>query len=191
MTPLDLAAFQKLRIGPDGQPLKADGMLGPKTQWALDLETLPLWRQHVVLGALRWVGLRETAPNSGPEIDAWLLSCGVHPGNPWCAAFVSAILRGAGIPCAEASVASLARSYPESDPPLPGDISYWIRDDGTGHCGVVTGVQPDRVSTCEGNSANGVRAGQRPTQGLSFCRPTGNGIPGVFAALPTLGEATR
>lgn len=191
MTPVDLAAFQRLRIGPDGQRLVADGQLGPKTQWALDLEQLPSWRQQIVLGALHWVGFHETGENGGTEVTAWLGACGVQPGNPWCAAFVSAILRGAGIACAEASVSHLARKFPESDPPLPGDVSYWIRDDETGHCGIVTGVQPDRVSTCEGNSADGVRTGIRPMHGLSFCRPNGHGIPGVWDKLPALGAVTQ
>lgn len=190
MNPVDLAAFQRLRVGPDGQKLKADGQLGPRTQWAMDLEQLPAWRQRVVLGALKWVGLTETSTNQGPEIDAWLQACGVHSGNPWCAAFVSAILRSAGIECAEASVSHLARRFPETDVPLPGDVSFWVRDDGTGHCGIVTGVEPDRVSTVEGNSGNAVRAGLRLMHGLSFCRPYGNGLPAVLDSLPTLGKVT-
>lgn len=191
MNPVDLAAFQRLRVGPDGKKLTPDGNLGPKTQWAFDLEQLPAWRQKVVLGALKWVGLTETGTNTGPEIDGWLQACGAQQGNPWCAAFVSAVLRGAGIGCSEASVTRLARQFPDAEVPLPGDISYWVRDDGTGHCGIVTGVEPDRVSTCEGNSGNAVRTGTRPLSGLSFCRPYGNGLPGVLASLPALGAVTR
>jgi uncharacterized protein (TIGR02594 family) len=161
------------------------------TQWALALEALPGWRQNVVNGALKWVGLQETSKNRGVEIDAWLTACGAHPGNPWCAAFVSAVLRSAGIECAEASVARLGGKYPEVEVPLPGDVSYWIRDDGTGHCGIVTGVDPDRVSTCEGNSGDAVRTGTRGFSGLRFCRPMGQGIPVVVSGLPELGNGTR
>jgi hypothetical protein len=191
VTPVDLAAFQRLHYGPDGVKLNADGNLGPKTAWALALEALPHWRQNVVLGALKWVGLKETSENRGVEIDAWLEACGAQSGNPWCAAFVSAVLRGAGISCAEASVARLAAKYPEIEVPLPGDISYWLRDDGTGHCGIVTGVGPHYVSVCEGNSNDGVRVGFRDLALLHFVRPMGQGVPEVWSGLLMLGSKTR
>ena len=188
---MDLAGFQRLHVGPDGQRLMADGVLGPKTAWALAIEALPLWRQNVVLGALKWLGLKEISVNRGPEIDVWLAACGVQSGNPWCAAFVSAVLRAAGISCAEASVAKLGAKYPATEVPLPGDVSYWIRDDGTGHCGIVTGVDSDRVALCEGNSNDGVRVGTRILSGLRFCYPMGQPVPVVWDGLRSLEGRTR
>ena len=190
MIPLDLPAFQRLRVGPDGVKLDPDGDLGPKTRWALGLDALPQWRQDVVIGALKWVGLTETGTNRGPEIDQWLAACGVQSGNPWCAAFVSAILRGAGIGCAEASVARLRAKFVRTDSPVPGDVMCFVRDDGTGHCGIVTGVSADRVSTCEGNSQDGVRVGWRIRAGLDFVLPMGQPLPGVWSGLTQLGGKT-
>ncbi len=190
MIPVDIAAFQRLRVGPDGERLKPDGALGPKTYWALALDSLPQWRVDVVLGALKWNGLREQGENRGPEIDAWLAACGVQSGNPWCAAFVSAILRGAGIGCSEASVARLRGRFPRTETPVPGDVMCFVRDDGTGHTGIVTGVSADRVSTCEGNSNDGVRVGWRPRAGLDFVVPMGQPLPGVWSGLTQLGGKT-
>jgi hypothetical protein len=188
---VDVAAFQRLSLGPDGQRLMADGKKGPRTSWALALEEMPRWRFNLVLAALKWVGFRETGENGGPEVTSWLGACGVGPGNPWCAAFLSALLRGVGIECAEARVSELARKFPDVEAPLPGDIAYWLRDDGTGHCGIVTGVDGDRVAVCEGNSGDAVRVGWRPFAGLRFCCPRGEGMPAVWDGLTQLGSKTR
>jgi hypothetical protein len=66
----------------------------------------------------------------------------------------------------------------------------FVRDDGTGHCGIVTGVSADRVSTCEGNSNDGVRVGWRPREGLDFVVPMGQPLPGVWSGLTQLGGKT-
>jgi len=191
VTPIDLVGFQKLRVGPDGQPLKADGVMGPKTAWAWAIDSLPGWRKAVVLGALSYVGLEEIGgENRGPEIDVWLGACGVQQGNPWCAAFVSAMLRLAGISCAEALVRNLPSRFERTEVPIPGDVSYWIRPDGTGHCGIVTGVNRIQVSVVEGNSGDGVRAGRRPIDKLSFLRSGLPAIPDVWDGLPFLGGKT-
>jgi hypothetical protein len=187
---MDVTAFQRGRLGPDGAALVVDGQLGPRTRWAMALAELPQWRQDVVLAALQWVGLQETGgENRGPEIDAWLAACGVQPGNPWCAAFVSAILRGAGIACAEARAARLLAQYPATECPVPGDLGGWVNDDGTGHVGIVTGVSSNSVSLCEGNSGDGVRVGVR-SRVLEFRCPKGSPLPAV-AVGNALGSRTR
>lgn len=191
MLPVEVAAFQRVNIGPDGKRLSADGKLGPKTEWAMALAELPVWRHILVVNALQWAGLEEQGENHGPEIDAWLRACGVEPGNPWCAAFVSAMLRSIGIECNEARVSKLAERFPETLCPLPGDIAYWLREDGTGHCGIVTGVLPGTVALIEGNSGDGVRVGTRPIAGLKFLCPRGYGMPRAHTALPSLGSKTR
>lgn len=38
--------------------------------------------------AASYVGVKETARNSGPEIDLFLAAVGLRPGYAWCAAFV-------------------------------------------------------------------------------------------------------
>ncbi len=35
------------------------------------------------------IGVKETAPNSGPQVDQYLASVGLSPGYPWCGAFVA------------------------------------------------------------------------------------------------------
>ena len=191
MTPVEVAAFQRVHVGPDGARLLPDGRLGPKTEWAMALVELPIWRHQLVVNGLQHVGLVEVGgENRGPEIERWLEACGVAPGNPWCAAFVSAMLRSVSIECAEARVSKLAERFPEALSPLPGDIGYWLRSDGTGHCGIVTGVLPGMVSLVEGNSGDGVRVGTRNTAGLKFLCPRGYGMPRVHPALMMLGSKT-
>ena len=191
IAPVDIAAFQRLHLGPDGQKLLPDGRIGPKTQWSMALAEQPPWRQQLVLNALSFAGLEERGgENRGTEIDLWLAACGVSPGNPWCAAFVSAVLRGVGIDCAEARVVKLTERFPDTAVPLPGDIGYWLRDDGTGHCGIVTGVGPGGfVSMVEGNSGDGVRVVTRGA--LKFLCPRGYGMPAVFSGLLAGGSRTR
>lgn len=197
MTPADVAAFQRLHVGPDGQQLRADGDWGQRTQWALDLEALPLYRQDIVLMALRYVGTAETAPNRGPEIDAWLRACRIDPedniDDPWCAAFASMCLRAAGIEAREASVARLTAMFPETTLPLPGDLCAIHHPNGKGHVDIVTGVGALVVSVCGGNVGNRVQAGLRERKGRTFYRVGPTGLPLALAipTLPLLGAADR
>ena len=43
------------------------------------------------------LGVRETAPNRGPEVEKYLRYVNVSKGNPWCAAFVCWVLGEAGV----------------------------------------------------------------------------------------------
>jgi hypothetical protein len=197
MTPVDLAAFQRLHVGPDGQKLRADGDLGPRTQWAFDIEALPGYRQDIVLKALRHVDTVELAPNSGPEIDAWLRACKAEPGDPWCAAFACMCLRAGGIDVREASVARLAALFTETGCPLPGDLCCLHHPDGTGHVDIVTGLGVVDlnlvVSVVGGNVGNAVRAGLRYPKGRKFYRVGRTGAPLALdiPTLPLLGAADR
>jgi len=117
------------------------------------------------------VGLAETAPNTGPEIDMWLSAVGARPGDPWCAAFVYAVLAQAWVPAkATASARVCLEQYPEVAQPLPGDLMGWVNADGTGHVGFVIGFTREGSATVEGNSANTVRVCSRPMAGLQFRR---------------------
>jgi len=193
MTPAALAAFQRLHWGPDGAKLLPDGALGPRTQWALDIEALPQYRQDIVFGALLQVGVQESAPNSGHQIDAWLRACRAEPGSPWCAAFASMCLRRGGIEAREASVARLAAMFPETTHPMPGDLCCVHHPDGTGHVDIVTGVGALVVSVCGGNVGNRVQAGLRERKGRTFYRVGPTGLPLALAipTLPLLGAADR
>lgn len=191
ITPVEIAAFQRLHVGPDGKQLLPDGVIGPKTQWALDLEELPHWRQTIVLTALKWNGLREKAPNTGDEIDAWLAACRQPPGQPYCAAFACMCLRAGGIEAREASTHRLAAMFPATYAPLPGDLLFLLRPDFTGHVDVVTGVGGGGVSVCGGNVDDGVRAGLRNPDGRSFRRVGRTGMPEALASLPWLGAKDR
>jgi len=43
------------------------------------------------------LGVRETAPNRGPEVEKYLRYVKLSKGNPWCAAFVCWVLGEAGV----------------------------------------------------------------------------------------------
>jgi hypothetical protein len=178
----EVKAFQRRRTNHLGKPLKQDGDIGPETQWALDVDSLgdislAIW------AAVDQVGLIEVGTNRGPEIDRWVLRCGVPLGSAWCAAFVSmALSHLPGVNLHEASVARLARLLPETDSPLVGDVFFWLNEDGTGHCGLIIGTDGDDILTCEGNSENGVRVWVRAKGNLRFLstrpQPRQPGIPG-------------
>lgn len=50
----------------------------------------PSWRDSLVLIAESQVGVRElTGKNDGKEVEAYLLTCRLKKGNPWCVAFLN------------------------------------------------------------------------------------------------------
>lgn len=60
--------------------------------------TAPKGAKVGVTWGLSKVGVHEQPAfsNRGPQIDEWLLACGVPAGNPWCQAFANAILHYGG-----------------------------------------------------------------------------------------------
>lgn len=116
------------------------------------------------------IGVRETARNSGPEVDAYLASVGLGPGYSWCAAFVywcfvtgAASVR-ADNPCPRTAGAlrmwTLAPSS-QTQLPEPGDVFVIDHGHGLGHVGFVELVNADgSLTTVEGNTnASGGREG--------------------------------
>ena len=128
--------------------------------------------------ALAEVGTREVplGSNRGRRVEFYLRSCGLGPGNPWCAAFVYAMAHSA------AESLSLVNPYLRSG--FCPHIAGWAKDEGilsaqpvpgatflaygrvgkvfrARHTGFVTAVSGDGVfSTVEGNSnAAGSREG--------------------------------
>lgn len=127
--------------------------------------------------ALATLGLKESRPNAGPEIDTWLRSVGAGSPNNWCAAAVSHWLKRAarelgaeppiaGSAGAKAIMGQLQKAARWVDAKdlrsgkvemRPGMIVVWHRGkpgDWTGHIGVLERVPVDGVtfSTIEGNS---------------------------------------
>ncbi|HEX6245808.1 MAG TPA: CHAP domain-containing protein, partial [Polyangiales bacterium] len=172
-----LRDFQADHCDWNGRPLVVDGKLGARTRWAMAIADLPRWRRAIVQVACSQVGVVESplGSNRGVEVDAYLRPSGLSA-VPWCAAFVSWVLREAGVEQPggyQVSAAQLLRSLRPAVRPLPGDVFGWVNSDGTGHCGFTIGVGDalDVVATVEGNSRHSVRVCSRPRVGLQFGSP--------------------
>ena len=101
--------FQDTHVGPDGGHLADDGVVGPKTWWALENATAPVQRsqapgkipaglspqrQKLLEVALAEEGVREdpNGSNRGPRIDefiSWEGHAAGEKGPPWCCFFWS------------------------------------------------------------------------------------------------------
>lgn len=131
----------------------------------------------MVAAARRSLGVRERAPNSGPEIDAWLREVGLPPGSQWCAAAVShwmleasratgrpAPIKGAGaakqlLQNFRAAGRALDASQARAAALAPGTVLVWDRSDPPGsgfqgHTAIVELDAGDHWRTVEGNTAN-------------------------------------
>lgn len=112
---------------------------------------------------------RPPGSNRGPEVDVFT---GGRP-EPWCADFVSWVLRAAGHPLDDGTggwrvawtgavrewfaTRGRFRDRLVADP-RPGDV-VWFEH---GHVGIVTGVRGATLETIEGNSGDAVRARSYP-----------------------------
>lgn len=125
--------------------------------------TTALMPAHLEI-AISYVGITETAPNSGPAIDDFLRHVGHRPGAPWCAAFVSHTLSAAGAqaPATRTALASRFIDRTSIDAkhvlrgtydPSPGDIVVWRRGDTVfGHVGLLVSSSRSALRTVEGNT---------------------------------------
>lgn len=190
-----LRDFQAVARDWTGAPLRVDGVLGPKTRWALAIADLPRWRRDVIRRATDMHGVREEplGSNRGEWVDAFLRPAGVGLGQAWCAAFASWVFRECGLSDVvpggyHVSAARLLKALPaQLGEPTPGDVFGWVNPDGTGHCGFVLGVanRLGSIATIEGNSENRVRCCWRPRAGLQI----GTLEPLVEAPLPIVVDA--
>lgn len=147
-----------------GVPLRADGDLGPKTRWAMYLDTLSPWRQSAVRAFLTLRGLREQGDNRGTLPDFVLRLAGTAPGQSWCAATYSWALWVAGL-CQRtgfhpnASVLALRgalRPVP-FEQVQPGDFASLVHPDGVhGHGGMVLWPGVDWVASIDANISDQV-----------------------------------
>lgn len=143
-------------------------------------DTQPRIKDLVLAAALPTLGVRETAPNSSPEIDAWLWNVGQLPGAPWCAAWLHSMFlyatRAAGIanPCPRSAAAlgiwrhtetryQLAAGIIRRDPSLlvPGMAFVEEHPGGKGHCGLVLGWTSPDMDLVRCLSGNTNEAGSR------------------------------
>lgn len=178
MSPDEVRTFQAAHVDHLGEQLVADGILGPKTQWALDLFRCSPRRRQVVARAQSRLGVTEEPPgsNRGLRIDEWLQRCHTSSGQPWCAAFASWCLDTVAI----AGALALGSHFPPLSPgaaPWPGDVMFYATGGGKGHCGIVLGVSAHEVMTIEGNCQDAVRCVRRARDQLRFAR-TGNDLQG-------------
>ncbi len=128
-----------------------------EADWLTQVDKLPTLRRFAVRLALMFVGLKEDPPASNTDpcgyIAGMLARAGVAVPAAWCAAFLSFAL---GVPAC-AGALRLAKRYPETSTPSPGDIFAYPTDDkGAGHCGLIVGVNDLEIATIEGNSGNRV-----------------------------------
>lgn len=114
------------------------------------------------------LGIRETAHNSGPQIDGWLRYVHARPGDSWCAAWVCSMhlhaAESLGLPNPCPRTAGALRLWDLTLPecrqklPAPGDVFVLDTGEpgGAGHVGIVELVTPDgqTIITIEGNSTH-------------------------------------
>lgn len=128
--------------------------------------------------ALSYVGITEAGNNTGPEIDAFLASVNLPPGNPYCAAFVShCLIRGhATRPNVRSA---LARDFvrPESldarkvllgqaEAPVGAILVYRRGQTIFGHTGFVLRWDEAHGTTVEGNTSPGATGSQADGEGV-------------------------
>lgn len=171
--------FQTLFRDVHNNPLEADGIVGPLTWESLFGEiftpdataTSDLLREALSF-AQSQVGVMErpVGSNQGPEVNAYLASTSVGPGNFWCAAFVyfcfneaakklqiaNPLVKTAG--CLDhwnrTKAKKIKAADARNDPSLlkPGHIFIIDHGGGHGHTGIIKRVEGGRLITIEGNS---------------------------------------
>lgn len=111
------------------------------------------------------VGVREVGRNAGQKVEEYQGVVGLHPGDPWCAAFVSwCYLRAAeelGMGCPLVVSGGALRLWGTAPPeqrskdPEPGAIFVIDHGGGLGHVGLVEHVGIGELVTVEGNTNDG------------------------------------
>jgi hypothetical protein len=196
MTEDEIRQFQQSHDDWEGKQLVVDGVLGPRTRWAVAISRLDPRRQAIVANACGFVGLVEHGTNRGTEIDTWLERCGAPLGSPWCAAFASWCISVPGLPSVrEAGAQALGRALRPSTIILPGDVMWFATGAWQGHCGIVIGTGPGELAAVEGNHQNRVAIVRREMRSVRVVTPLPveelADIPPGLPLVPVRAEGTR
>lgn len=109
------------------------------------------------------VGVKEKGWNKGKEVEAYLASVKLAPGNPWCAAFVVWCHKQCGIKIVESGYSpSLFNKAHNVTTGKRGDVFgiYYPSKKRIAHVGFIDAVQGKSYRTVEGNTGpNGGREG--------------------------------
>jgi len=135
----------------------------------------PSGDEVVALAAARsQLGVHEAGVNTGPQVDRYLASARVAPGNPWCASFVTWSLQQAGHPMPGTGWAAVQTwvhaaasgehglRLVDPDAARPGDLVAFDWGGGNdfttdGHIGFLDSPVRDlQFTTVEGNSSDAV-----------------------------------
>lgn len=193
----EIEKIQSTGIDWFGQPLKVDGITGPKTEWWAGILSLHPTRVQIIKTALEYYrrGVKEEGgPNRGKWVDAFQEPAGIGLGNPWCIAFTSFVLvNDCGLTwpyhmSAYQLIAWAKATGRVVQDPLPGDLFAFTYPDSKtheGHGGIVLAANADWIADCDGNVGNAVGVGKRARRGLTFIRT----VPVVSApTMPTLAD---
>jgi hypothetical protein len=172
--------FQSQHTDINGNPLIADGVIGPITWEILFLQqiivnpiTSPLLKK-VLQKAVSQIGVMEQPPgsNRGPEVEKYLRSVGLGGGYAWCMAFIywvfDDVCKAEGIPHPLVKTGGVLNQWNQTtqtkilvenavnNPSLikPGAIFIINHGGGFGHAGIVEEVNGGILKTIEGNTNN-------------------------------------
>jgi len=198
--------FQMRHTDLDGRPLVVDGRVGAATWGALfGRAAVPMspvepdsdLAAMVVAVAASQIGVLEQplGSNSGPEVDAYLASVGLDPGNYWCMAFVfwcfresakdlsvkNPAIKTGGVLDAwnrarNDGVVTLTTEQALHDPGKikAGMVFINSTGGGNGHTGIVVAVHGNVLETIEGNTND---SGSR--NGIGVFRRTGRTVASI------------
>ena len=123
----------------------------------------------LITNAASQLGLKEQKGNKGPNVAKYLQVGGLGEGYAWCAGFVcwcvEQVNRQTGLKSKLKYSAGVLAMYNQNKPlqvtePQRGDIFIMAFKNGTGHTGIITGIQGDTIHTIEGNTNDeGAREG--------------------------------
>lgn len=111
--------------------------------------------RKVIEIAKKEIGVRETAHNSSPRINQYLICVGFKKAAPWCSAFCSWCFREAGLAAPRTAwspgLFPAGRTVKAAKPGLVMGI-YFPSLQRIGHCGIVESVRGSIVLSIEGNT---------------------------------------
>jgi len=170
--------FQSRNTDHHGNPLIADGIIGPITWEILFSEPIPVdtsttpFLQKVLDKANLQIGIMEQpmGSNRGTEVEKYLKSVGLNGGYPWCMAFVywcfdeictsegksNPLVKTGGVlhQWNNTVLPKIMINDAVNNPGIikPGHIFIINHGNGRGHTGIVESVQGGFLNTIEGNT---------------------------------------